>query len=204
MSEETKPARRQYRRTTERRQEILVAVVQLLSDPDSTGVTAPADDAWSVTTSNFALPTAAEVKRTGYNFLGWYLSADATEPVEANDITVNSFDDNGELTLYARWEPATYTLTFTYVDPNGDTIGDVPERVETYTTGDPARNFILGTQSEKVYIIKDEDEEKLDEVLYAKLQKAMRIQLLVRYALRLEERAEDELLQELREIAGVE
>lgn len=39
MSEETKPARRQYRRTTERRQEILVAVVQLLSDPDSTGVT---------------------------------------------------------------------------------------------------------------------------------------------------------------------
>ena len=35
MSEETKPARRQYRRTTERRQEILVAVVQLLSDPDA-------------------------------------------------------------------------------------------------------------------------------------------------------------------------
>ena len=52
--------------------------------------------------------------------------------------------------------------------------------------------------------IQSEDEEKLDEVLYAKLQKAMRIQLLVRYALRLEERAEDELLQELREIAGVE
>ena len=52
--------------------------------------------------------------------------------------------------------------------------------------------------------IRSEDEEKLDEVLYAKLQKAMRIQLLVRYALRLEERAEDELLQELREIAGVE
>ena len=52
--------------------------------------------------------------------------------------------------------------------------------------------------------IQSEDEEKLDEVLYAKLQKAMSIQLLVRYALRLEERAEDELLQELREIAGVE
>ena len=52
--------------------------------------------------------------------------------------------------------------------------------------------------------IQSEGEEKLDEVLYAKLQKAMRIQLLVRYALRLEERAEDELLQELREIAGVE
>ena len=52
--------------------------------------------------------------------------------------------------------------------------------------------------------IQSEDEEKLDEVLYVKLQKAMRIQLLVRYALRLEERAEDELLQELREIAGVE
>ena len=39
MSEENKPARRQYRRTTERRQEILVAVVQLLSDPDCCGVT---------------------------------------------------------------------------------------------------------------------------------------------------------------------
>lgn len=39
MSEENKPARRQYRRTTERRQEILVAVVQLLSDPDCWGVT---------------------------------------------------------------------------------------------------------------------------------------------------------------------
>ena len=37
MSEENKPARRQYRRTTERRQEILVAVVQLLSDPDCCG-----------------------------------------------------------------------------------------------------------------------------------------------------------------------
>lgn len=52
--------------------------------------------------------------------------------------------------------------------------------------------------------IRCEDEEKLDEGLYAKLQKAMRIQLLVRYALRLEEKAEGELLEELKEIAGVE
>lgn len=34
-----KPTRRQYRRTEQRRQEILVAVVQLLSEPDCAGVT---------------------------------------------------------------------------------------------------------------------------------------------------------------------
>jgi uncharacterized repeat protein (TIGR02543 family) len=47
--------------------------------------------------------------REGYTFKGWYLDAETTEPisfVETNDIT--------ELTLYAKWEINTYTLSFDF------------------------------------------------------------------------------------------
>lgn len=46
------------------------------------------------------------------------------------------------------------------------------------------------------------DEEKMDEALRTKVKKAMRIGLVVRYALRLEEKAEGELLDALRKIMG--
>ena len=46
------------------------------------------------------------------------------------------------------------------------------------------------------------DEEKMDEALRIKVKKAMRIGLVVRYALRLEEKAEGELLDALRTIMG--
>ena len=46
------------------------------------------------------------------------------------------------------------------------------------------------------------DEEKMDEALRIKVKKAMRIGLVVRYALRLEEKAEGELLDALRKIMG--
>lgn len=46
------------------------------------------------------------------------------------------------------------------------------------------------------------DEEKMDKALRIKVKKAMRIGLVVRYALRLEEKAEGELLDALRKIMG--
>lgn len=47
--------------------------------------------------------------REGYTFKGWYLDEETTEPIsfiETNDIT--------ELTLYAKWEINTYTLSFDF------------------------------------------------------------------------------------------
>lgn len=62
---------------------------------------------------------------------------------------------------------------------------------------------VLLRQNERLMeSISSADEEKLDDVLRMKLRWAMRVQLLVKYAIKLEERAEGELLEQLERIAG--
>lgn len=61
---------------------------------------------------------------------------------------------------------------------------------------------LLGQNERLLESIRTIDEKQLDEGQRTKLAKVMRIQLLMRYALRLEEKAEGELLEQLDRIAG--
>ena len=67
--------------------------------------------------------------KTGYKFIGWYLSTnpDATEnPIEVYAPNIAN-TPNKTVTFYAGWEPIKYTVTF---DPNG---GSVPPTYPTQT-----------------------------------------------------------------------
>lgn len=61
---------------------------------------------------------------------------------------------------------------------------------------------LLGQNERLLESIRTIDEKQLDEGQRTKLAKVMRIQLLMRYVLRLEEKAEGELLEQLDRIAG--
>ena len=65
-------------------------------------------------------------KRTGYTFLGWATTADATQAEYAPRATYSADLD---ITLYAVWEVSTYTIT---LNPNG---GSVSPTIKTVTYG---------------------------------------------------------------------
>lgn len=58
-------------------------------------------------------PVVQEPTKTGYIFTGWYLDEDCTIPFEDDTFT-------SDVTLYAGWEPISYTISF---DGNGSTGG---------------------------------------------------------------------------------
>ena len=66
-------------------------------------------------------PTAPT--RDGYNFAGWYLDAELTNPIE----DFASFIIEGNVTLYAKWEASIYTVTF---ELNGGTGTAAPQTVK--------------------------------------------------------------------------
>ena len=72
---------------------------------------------------SIALPKGEGLSRTGYDFAGWAVSADATEALEEN------YTVTGNITLYARWTANTYSVTFS---GNGATSGDMSEQSFTY------------------------------------------------------------------------
>lgn len=81
------------------------------------------------------LPGSADMKRAGYDFVGWYTSPDAeTGKVETNDI----YDTNGDLTLYAHWRLRTNNLELKYVI-NGDV--NTAKLIANYTI--PEGNYVL-------------------------------------------------------------
>lgn len=58
--------------------------------------------------------TFPTVSKTNYNFLGWY-----TSRTGGTQITANSYAYNN-LTVYARWSPKAYTLTYDKNNPSSD------------------------------------------------------------------------------------
>lgn len=61
------------------------------------------------------LPTESQCTRTGYTLKGWYTAASGGTKVGNPGA---SYTPTGAVTLYAQWEPLTYTLSFTK-SPNG-------------------------------------------------------------------------------------
>ncbi|MDE6250747.1 MAG: InlB B-repeat-containing protein [Alphaproteobacteria bacterium] len=62
---------------------------------------------FTVATSNRTLPTAANVIRTGYTFVGWYENSGLT----GTALTSIPTDRLSAITLYAKWTPKTYPVT---------------------------------------------------------------------------------------------
>lgn len=84
----------------------------------------------------FTVETSFELKdpsRTGYDFKGWYTDAEKTQQVRKVDSSLM-----GDLTLYAKWELHTYTIT--YVDGENETTA-------TYTVED--QNAALSVPEKK-------------------------------------------------------
>lgn len=97
---------------------------------DATGGTLPDGMQYSVpVTSGDTYKIPGDPTKTGYKFIGWYLSEtpDATEnPIVEYAPNIEN-TTNKIVTFYAKWEPITYTVTF---DPNG---GSVPLTYPTQT-----------------------------------------------------------------------
>jgi len=70
------------------------------------------------------LPTPS---KTGYNFSGWYTASSGGTKVETNTI-VNKLSNH---TLYARWSPKSYTITF---NPNGGSVYPTSKSVQFGST----------------------------------------------------------------------
>lgn len=76
--------------------------------------------------ANVTLITPAE--RTGYNFDGWYKNPDYTDKAEAT-LTVT-----GDVNLYGRYMPKTYSIKYNLNAPTGATVTpvDIPNTTKTY------------------------------------------------------------------------
>lgn len=74
--------------------------------------------------------------KTGYTFAGWNTKADGTGTNYAAGAPAKELatEDGATVTLYAKWTPNTYTVTY---DGNGNTSGAVPSP-ETWTYGTTA------------------------------------------------------------------
>lgn len=86
--------------------------------------------------------TLSAPKKSGYVFKGWYEDAARTIPITEIDCVARA--DSGALTVYAKWEPITYTVVF---DTNGGnfTSGSAPNvnyNIESSITALPDQNVI--------------------------------------------------------------
>ncbi|MDR0850457.1 MAG: InlB B-repeat-containing protein [Christensenellaceae bacterium] len=78
-------------------------------------------DSWTI-----ILPNAANVTRTGYGFLGWYLDKDCLIPMDATNYTALS-----GYNLYAKWGAKTYQITL-YIN-GGDSIDGGITEIDSIT-----------------------------------------------------------------------
>ena len=89
--------------------------------------------------------TANAFKKTGYSFVGWSLSSDATSVDYTNGESVKNLATSGTVTLYAKWSKV-YTVTFYYGDNTsvfdvievneGATLGSLPQSTPTKASTD--------------------------------------------------------------------
>ena len=72
---------------------------------------------------SITLPTA---ERTGYHFAGWYSDSTLSASIGSAG---TPYTPTSDITLYAKWEPITYTVSF---DGNGATSGSMGAQAFTY------------------------------------------------------------------------
>lgn len=72
------------------------------------------------------LPAAETISRLHYSFGGWYLDSELTKPVTK----LNSGEYNRDVTLYAKWIPDVYSVTYNDWANGGTTGKDFSGKVE--------------------------------------------------------------------------
>ena len=81
------------------------------------------------------LPTEDDLAKVGYNFVGWFIDETCTIGITTSD---NYYEN---LTVYAKWEPILYNITY---ELNGGTWADGFDYEETYTI-ESAADLVLPT-----------------------------------------------------------
>jgi len=90
-------------------------------------------DAMNVTIDD--IPDLPETTREGYHFEGWYLDEDYSEGFSPELL-------ESDVTLYAKWQPATYTMTFETFD--GESVDAITaEYGETLSASNSIVSFAL-------------------------------------------------------------
>lgn len=96
----------------------------------NTSGTVPVDTTLRVTgTSATVLDNTGSLLKPGFNFAGWNTLANGSGTSYSHGDT---FTITANTTLYARWTPVTYTVTY---DGNDNTSGDVPTDTTPRTSG---------------------------------------------------------------------
>lgn len=76
----------------------------------------------------YTLPTAKDIKRTGYSFIGWYLDTNGSGKPIINIVANQKPDNNTQFKYYAIWEPNSYAIT--YVLDGGSFNDDVKKTIK--------------------------------------------------------------------------
>lgn len=102
----------------------LAVYVVTYNSNGGTGTGSRTSENYTYGATAITLPSIGNLARTGYSFGGWSTSSG----VSATPIS-GTYTPTGSITLYAVWNPVTYTITF-----NSSGGGTAPNSV-TYTTG---------------------------------------------------------------------
>lgn len=116
---------------------------------------------------------AAELTRTGYNFSGWNTASDGNGSSFAAEA---SFTVSADITLYAKWNPKKFTVTFNSNNGTGETAAQdfyykVPQRLAENTFSMDGKDFLGWAKTSGGSIAYDDNSEytigAADVTLYA-------------------------------------
>ncbi len=100
------------------------------------------------------LPVAADVERVGYTFAGWYKD----ESLSGSAITSISSNTHGHQTVYAKWTPINYKVTFNYNGGTATTSGMTGTKTFAYgqviNVENPTKknNIFIGWQASNISV----------------------------------------------------
>ena len=91
-------------------------------------------------TFDAAMPAATMPTRTGYTFQGYYdAQTDGNQYYKADGSSAKNWDKTANTTLYARWNPITYTITYDYAKGKGNNPATYNPDMATFDLAAPTR-----------------------------------------------------------------
>ena len=91
-------------------------------------------------TYDAAMPAATMPTRTGYTFQGYYdAQTDGNQYYKADGSSAKNWDKTANTTLYARWNPITYTITYDYAKGKGNNPATYNPDMATFDLAAPTR-----------------------------------------------------------------
>ncbi len=102
-------------------------------------------------TFDAAMPAATMPTRTGYTFQGYYdAQTGGNQYYKADGSSARTWNKTANTTLYARWDPITYTITYDYAKGEGNNPATYNPDMATFQLAAPQRpgyNFLGWTGS---------------------------------------------------------